>query len=690
MREVNDSKRRLGASGLYLTDPTKGSPPTIALVKPGQADADDQDDEEKLANDPDRPRHHGGYRGQSPDPAPGERTVDVVYQFDSIADVRRAERQLGITLWPQSLPQPQLQPQPRAWSPLPPPSSDLNWQPANGPAPGSADPPLVIRGQYTGDGGFSRPEVESPLPAAGPTYTPAPAAPVDSPTPSQQPYSQQQQQYSQQQPYSQQQQQYSQQQQPYSQQPYLPPQQQSPVFTKVADPAPISSSGVTSAPWGVSGVDNGAAPGATAPATAPGPGTPYNYQPAPGPYQYPTTPPNGFQTPPSPPAPGPGGFVPPHSIFAPGGEPPPGGEPSWVQDIRIKMEEGQTGRFQVGVGVNSDAGLVGNIVLDEQNFNWARYPTSWEDVRDGTAWRGAGEHLRLEAYPGTEVQNYAVTYGQPYLFDFEGRAVSMTLNGFYYDRIYTDWTEGREGGRVGFGYQITHDLTASVGFRACNVNVCNPIVPTPQDLLDALGNHGLYGFQVSLAHKTVDSDYLATEGHLFQVSYEEVIGSYTYPHVEMEFTQYFKLAERLDRTGRQVLSLSARAGYTGSDTPIYDRYYAGGYSSLRGFEFRGVSPIDPATGVAIGGDFELLTTVQYMFPITQDDMLRGVFFVDSGTVEPTIDRWTDKYRVAPGFGLRIAIPAMGPAPIALDFGFPVVKQPGDTTQVFSFFVGFNR
>jgi outer membrane protein insertion porin family len=33
---------------------------------------------------------------------------------------------------------------------------------------------------------------------------------------------------------------------------------------------------------------------------------------------------------------------------------------------------------------------------------------------------------------------------------------------------------------------------------------------------------------------------------------------------------------------------------------------------------------------------------------------------------------------------------MGPAPIALDFAFPVLTAPGDQRQVFSFFVGFNH
>jgi outer membrane protein insertion porin family len=46
--------------------------------------------------------------------------------------------------------------------------------------------------------------------------------------------------------------------------------------------------------------------------------------------------------------------------------------------------------------------------------------------------------------------------------------------------------------------------------------------------------------------------------------------------------------------------------------------------------------------------------------------------------------------VAAGVGLRIVVPALGQVPIALDFGFPIVKGPEDNTQVFSFFVGFFR
>ena len=54
-------------------------------------------------------------------------------------------------------------------------------------------------------------------------------------------------------------------------------------------------------------------------------------------------------------------------------------------------EETQTGRFMVGVGVNSAAGLIGSITIDEQNFDIRQIPTSLDDWRNGTAFRGAGQ-----------------------------------------------------------------------------------------------------------------------------------------------------------------------------------------------------------------------------------------------------------------------------------------------------------
>ena len=114
-------------------------------------------------------------------------------------------------------------------------------------------------------------------------------------------------------------------------------------------------------------------------------------------------------------------------------------------DMDVVLSEAQTGRLMLGVAVNSDAGLVGQILLDEQSFDITRPPTSWDDFVSGKAWRGGGQRLRIEAAPGTQVQRYLVSFSEPYLFD---SPYSLGLSGSYFTRKYRDWDEQRVGGRV--------------------------------------------------------------------------------------------------------------------------------------------------------------------------------------------------------------------------------------------------
>ena len=110
---------------------------------------------------------------------------------------------------------------------------------------------------------------------------------------------------------------------------------------------------------------------------------------------------------------------------------------------------------------------------------------------------------------------------------------------------------------------------------------------------------------------------------------------------------------------------------------------------MRGFDFRGASPVQ--NGVRVGGEFQWLNTLEYMFPLTADDMIKAVLFCDFGTVEENIEISADNFRVAPGFGFRVQMPAAGiGAPLAFDFAFPVASAAGDQEKVFSFYLGVLR
>ena len=88
-----------------------------------------------------------------------------------------------------------------------------------------------------------------------------------------------------------------------------------------------------------------------------------------------------------------------------------------------------------------------------------------------------------------------------------------------------------------------------------------------------------------------------------------------------------------------------------------------------------------AEGNPVGGQFLFFAGAQVEVPVFSDAVTM-VFFTDSGTVDNSVS--LNQYRVSIGSGLRLYIPMMGPAPIALDFAYPIVKQEFDSTQTFSF------
>jgi outer membrane protein insertion porin family len=353
---------------------------------------------------------------------------------------------------------------------------------------------------------------------------------------------------------------------------------------------------------------------------------------------------------------------------------------SEYKDILVRVKETMTGSLMFGASVNSDAGLVGSIVLNERNFDILNPPTSIEDIWEGRAWRGGGQEFRIEAVPGTEVQRYSVSWREPYLFDMP---YSLQTSAYYFQRQYNEDLETREGINVGVGHQINRYWSVLAGFRVENVNISDVPSYAPPDYLNVVGNNFLVAPRVTVTRDDRDSFLRPTEGSQVQLTFEELLGEFTAPIVTLQASKFFTTWQRPDGSGRQVLMLRSQVAWAGDDTPVYERFFAGGIQSLRGFQFRGVG--EWVNGFNVGGDFMFLNSVEYQIPILANDMLYFVGFIDSGTVESSAE--IRDYRVSAGFGARIIVPMLGQVPIALDFGFPIVRGPGDQTQVFSFYVG---
>ena len=114
---------------------------------------------------------------------------------------------------------------------------------------------------------------------------------------------------------------------------------------------------------------------------------------------------------------------------------------------------------------------------------------------------------------------------------------------------------------------------------------------------------------------------------------------------------------------------------------MFERFYGGGIRSFRGFSFRGMGPFENRY-LAVGGTFAWLNTVEYQIPILANDKFHWATFVDHGTVEQS--RGDQELPRDGRDGIRLAIPALGPLPLALDFAFPLNKGPGDKRPVVNF------
>lgn len=349
-------------------------------------------------------------------------------------------------------------------------------------------------------------------------------------------------------------------------------------------------------------------------------------------------------------------------------------------DISTQVEEAPTGRFMFGVGASSFGGLSGNFIMHERNFDIFNVPKSWSDVTNGQAFRGGGQEFRLEASPGTVINRVLASFRDPYLFDLP---ISLNVSGYAFKRAYPDWSESRGGGRFSLGRQFGTSVYADLAMRVEDVGFYGYSQPAPADYLAADGHTFLATLRPSVTFDNRNDPIAPNKGQYVQFAFEQGWGDFTFPKVEIEGRKYFTVRSRPDGTGKHTLTIRSFFGVAGRDTPVYERFFAGDFRSMRGFAYRGVGPY--VFNQNQGGILSSIGSVEYQFPWTANDKFGQVFFCDFGTVEK--DYTFTTFRASVGTGLRVVIPQFGPYPLAFDLAFPVAKGPDDKTRYFTFFIG---
>jgi len=361
-------------------------------------------------------------------------------------------------------------------------------------------------------------------------------------------------------------------------------------------------------------------------------------------------------------------------------------EPDY-RDVLVEVKERNTGSVNFGLAVGSDAGLFGEISLQQSNFDIFDYPESFEELVTGRAFRGAGQTFNMTFRPGTEIFQYVVGFAEPHLWD---SPYSLRVSANLFRRVYSSHDEERASLGFGVGRQLGDIWRLSLNGRVEQVELTDIDPTAPTAIFADAGPNILTSVGVTLVRSTIGTIVRPGKGSRLELSVDQVGamgGDFTYTSLSGEYTVFLTVFE--DFLGRKsILKLNTRAQYiiSGSNAPTYEQFYLGG-RTFRGFDFRTVSPkgIRADNGMPsndpIGGEWLFFAGAQYEHPIFQESMT-GVVFIDSGTVSDDVG-FSD-YRVAVGMGVRLYIPQLSQAPLAFDFAFPLVKLDSDESRLFSF------
>ena len=358
-----------------------------------------------------------------------------------------------------------------------------------------------------------------------------------------------------------------------------------------------------------------------------------------------------------------------------------------VQDLRISVIEGHTARLQFAAGFSSSFGVLGLLEYSQRNFDLTDLPSGFSDL--GDAFSGGGQVFQARLAPGAQRQTYSVSFSEPYFF---GTDINFSLSLRAIETTRESYDESNRGGTITFEKRF-ENVSMGLQYRNTTIKITKLDPGAPASIVSLAGKNDIISIDPFLFVDTRDSWIVPTKGIRYEFSLslvsEEFGADFDYYKISTEFQWHVHTYETASRKHHFLSTKVAMTwiepfGDT-TDIPAFDRLYAGGRGTIRGFDFRGIGPRE--NGDPVGGSVLALATVEYSIPLYQETVI-GAFFVDAAMLSTdweTLRR--DKVRVSAGFGFRFVVPNFGNVPIALDFGFVISSDDQDEEQVILFDLG---
>ncbi len=336
-------------------------------------------------------------------------------------------------------------------------------------------------------------------------------------------------------------------------------------------------------------------------------------------------------------------------------------------NLLVDVEEGKTGNVSFGAGYSSQDKFGGFAELRLDNFDISNWPT----------FSGGGQLFQTRIEIGDRRNNYSLSFTDPEIFGYP-LAFGIDLYDESYDyRGGIDYTEESTGAQIRFGKVLSPFVTARSSLRYSDINVEDlPTGILSPALRTQRGGSTTISSIWGINRNTLDSYRDPSTGakHDLQLEIAGLGGDNEFWKLEHDSVWYRALTE--DR--KWVLSFRTREGiaeeYGSSEyVPLSFRFFAGGISTVRGYDHRDIGPkertvlFDDDT-VAVGGKLLLVNNLEVKYKLTE--IVRFYGFADAGSVWREWDAFDlGDVKCSIGLGLGVDVPKLGP--IRVDYGYPL-------------------
>ena len=316
--------------------------------------------------------------------------------------------------------------------------------------------------------------------------------------------------------------------------------------------------------------------------------------------------------------------------------------------LKIGVTEKPTGSFSFGGGYSTVDNLFGMISIKQRNF------------------LGRSQQLTLSAQLGARTTQFTFSFTEPWLFDMP---LSAGIDIYNQNRDYDTYDKDSVGGTVRFSYPVFAFSRAFFSYNYDRAEIENLTDNASSSIKEFEGTNIGHTISTAFIRDTRDRLFNPTVGSENSINIKHAGtpfgGDIGFTKYQGESGWYFPLF------WKTVGFVHGKVGFIHGDStgkvPTWERFYMGGINSIRGYDWRDISPRDPLTNDPIGGNKMVQGNVEFLFPLIPKAGMRGVLFYDTGNVYDNGEEIDlGNLRESTGFGIRWYSPI---GPIRLEYGY---------------------